>query len=69
MMVIGWTYQRDSRLQLFVPVEMEEVYGLDIEVVHGRANYRNYRRFETAGGWSPIRENRESHSPPSAHGR
>jgi hypothetical protein len=28
---------------------MEERYGLDVEVVHGRATYRNYRRFETAG--------------------
>jgi hypothetical protein len=42
-------YERDSRLQMFVPVEMEAVYGLDIEVVHGRAHYRNYRRFETTG--------------------
>jgi hypothetical protein len=42
-------YQRDSRLQVLVPVELEETYGLDIEVVHGRANYRNYRRFETSG--------------------
>ncbi len=42
-------YQRDQRLQVLVPIEMEETYGLDIEVVHGRANYRNYRRFETAG--------------------
>jgi hypothetical protein len=42
-------YQRDNRLQMFVPSEMEEIYGLDIEVVHGRASYRNYRRFETAG--------------------
>jgi hypothetical protein len=42
-------YQRDPRLQLLVPLEMEETYGLDIEVVHGRASYRNYRRFETAG--------------------
>jgi hypothetical protein len=42
-------YQRDSRLQVLVPVELEETYGLDIEVVHGRASYRNYRRFETGG--------------------
>ena len=42
-------YQRDNRLQVLVPVEMEETYGLDIEVLHGRASYRNYRRFETAG--------------------
>jgi hypothetical protein len=42
-------YQRDSRLQMLVPIEMEETYGLDIEVVHGRASYRNFRRFETSG--------------------
>jgi hypothetical protein len=42
-------YQRDSRLQVLVPLEMEETYGLDIEVLHGRASYRNYRRFETGG--------------------
>jgi hypothetical protein len=42
-------YQRDARLQVLVPSEMEESYGLDIEVVHGRATYRNYRRFETGG--------------------
>jgi hypothetical protein len=42
-------YQRDPRLQVLIPIEMVETYGLDIEVVHGRASYRNYRRFETAG--------------------
>jgi hypothetical protein len=42
-------YQRDSRLQVLVPIEMEETYGLDIEVLHGRASYRNFRRFETGG--------------------
>jgi hypothetical protein len=42
-------YQHDNRLRMLVPSEMEETYGLDIEVVHGRASYRNYRRFETAG--------------------
>ena len=42
-------YQRDVRLQILVPSEMEERYGLDIEVLHGRASYRNYRRFETSG--------------------
>jgi hypothetical protein len=42
-------FERDSRLQLLVPREMEEIYGLDVEVVHGRASYRNYRRFETGG--------------------
>jgi hypothetical protein len=42
-------YQRDGRLQMLVPIEMEETYGLDIEVVHGRASYRNFRRFQTSG--------------------
>ena len=42
-------FERDSRLQLLLPREMEETYGLEIEVVHGRASYRNYRRFETGG--------------------
>jgi hypothetical protein len=40
-------YQRDKKLEMFVPAEMEETYGFDIEVLHGRATYRNYRRFET----------------------
>jgi len=40
-------YQRDQRLQVLLPSEMEETYGLDIEVLHGVATYRNYRRFET----------------------
>jgi hypothetical protein len=42
-------YERDSRVQILVPREMEETYGLDVEVLHGRASYRNYRRFETGG--------------------
>jgi hypothetical protein len=40
-------YQRDRRLQVLLPSEMEERYGLEIEVLHGVATYRNYRRFET----------------------
>ena len=40
-------YKRDSKLDVLVPVEMEETYGFDIEVLHGVATYRNYRRFET----------------------
>jgi len=40
-------YQRDSKLKVLLPSEMEETYGLDIEVLHGLATYRNYRRFET----------------------
>jgi hypothetical protein len=47
--VIRVDYERDSRVQLLVPREMEETYGLDVEVVHGRASYRNYRKFETTG--------------------
>ena len=41
-------YQRDPKLQVLLPSEMEETYGLEIEVLHGVATYRNYRRFETA---------------------
>lgn len=40
-------YRRDSKLQVLLPTEMEETYGLEIEVLHGVATYRNYRRFET----------------------
>ena len=42
-------YEFDARVQILVPREMEETYGLDVEVLHGRASYRNYRRFETGG--------------------
>jgi len=40
-------YRRDPKLRLLLPSEMEETYGLEIEVLHGVATYRNYRRFET----------------------
>jgi hypothetical protein len=40
-------YRRDSKLNVLLPSEMEETYGLEIEVLHGIATYRNYRRFET----------------------
>jgi hypothetical protein len=40
-------YRRDPKLKVLVPIEMEETYGLEIEVLHGVATYRNYRRFET----------------------
>ncbi len=40
-------YRRDPKLQVLLPHEMEETYGLEIEVLHGVATYRNYRRFET----------------------
>jgi hypothetical protein len=41
-------YRRNNRLQMLLPSSMEEVYGLSIEVVRGRASYRNYRRWETS---------------------
>jgi hypothetical protein len=40
-------YRPDSKLHVLLPSEMEETYGLEIEVLHGVATYRNYRRFET----------------------
>jgi hypothetical protein len=40
-------YRRDPKMQVLLPIEMEETYGLEIEVLHGVATYRNYRRFET----------------------
>ena len=40
-------YRRDPKLHVLLPTEMEETYGLEIEVLHGVATYRNYRRFET----------------------
>ena len=40
-------YRRDPKLQGLVPSEMEETYGFQIEVLHGEATYRNYRKFET----------------------
>jgi hypothetical protein len=46
-------YRRDARLQIFLPVEMEETYGLEIEVVRSRATYRNYRRFVTGARLVP----------------
>jgi hypothetical protein len=41
-------YRRDKRLQLLLPYELEETYTFNIEVLHGHASYRNYRRFETS---------------------
>jgi hypothetical protein len=40
-------YRRDPKLQVLVPSEMEETYGFEIEVLHGEATYRNYRKFQT----------------------
>ena len=51
-MLVRVEYQRDSRLQMFVPVEMEEDYGLDIEVVHGRAKLPELSKdSRPLGGW------------------
>lgn len=40
-------YRRDPRLHVLVPSAMDETYGFEIEVLHGEAIYRNYRKFET----------------------
>lgn len=45
---ISVEYRSNDRLQVFLPAEMEESYTLKIEVLHGRASYRNYRRFQTS---------------------
>ena len=45
---ISVEYRLDSRLQMFLPAELEETYGLDSEILHGHASYRNYRRFQTS---------------------
>jgi hypothetical protein len=42
-------YARDARLDMFLPVEMRETYTWPRQVLHGRATYTNYRRFETSG--------------------
>lgn len=41
------TYAPDARLELWVPVGMEELYHTPSGTVTGRAAYRNFRRFET----------------------
>jgi hypothetical protein len=41
-------YRRNEKLGWFLPSEMRETYTLDIEVLHGRAQYRNYRQFQTS---------------------
>lgn len=45
--VVRVDYRWDGRLRAFLPSELEETYPLDIEVLHGRASYRNYRQFQT----------------------
>lgn len=41
------TYAPDERLQLWVPVEMTEVYEMESRTLTGTATYTNFRRFET----------------------
>lgn len=41
------TYGQDSKLDMWVPVEMKELYDRQVEVVTCTANYSNFRRFET----------------------
>jgi hypothetical protein len=45
---ISVEYRRNDRFQMLLPSTMEETYGLEIEVVHGRASYSDYRRFQTS---------------------
>lgn len=42
-------FRHNDRFQMLLPSSMEEVYELAIEVVNGRASYRDYRRFQTGG--------------------
>jgi hypothetical protein len=46
-------YRRDDAVELLVPVEMQEFYGLDEAGVpselHGLATYGNFRRFRSSG--------------------
>jgi len=41
------TYDHHERLQMLVPVQMDEVYAAGATEVQGSATYVNYRRFET----------------------
>lgn len=41
------TYASDTRLGLWVPVEMNETYETESWQISGEATYTNYRRFET----------------------
>ncbi|HET9362417.1 MAG TPA: hypothetical protein VFO58_21845 [Vicinamibacterales bacterium] len=41
-------FRHNDRFQMLLPSSMEEVYELAIEVVNGRANYSDYRRFQTS---------------------
>jgi len=51
---INVDYQLDERLGMLVPVEMEESFELDSEILNGRATYRNFRRFETTARLVPT---------------
>jgi len=44
---IDVTFGQDARLNLWVPLEMQEVYDRQAEVVTCTATYSNFRRFET----------------------
>lgn len=41
------SYERNERLNMLVPVSMEETYFTGSETITGSARYSNYRRFET----------------------
>lgn len=41
------SYEPNERLNMLVPVAMEETYVTDRETITGSARYSNYRRFET----------------------
>jgi hypothetical protein len=41
------SYERNERLNMLVPVGMEETYFTGSETITGSARYSNYRRFET----------------------
>ena len=45
--VITVTYDSNNRLQMLVPVSMEESYDFQAVHISGAASYSNYRRFET----------------------
>jgi hypothetical protein len=47
-------YERDARLDMWVPVEMQETYmemrgSAVFDNIGGEATYSNFRRFETSG--------------------
>jgi hypothetical protein len=46
-------FQRDPKLNLWVPKRMEETYG---NAVHCSSDYSNYRHFETSGRIVPAQQ-------------